>query len=126
MHRRMAVSRGPRIRRLEYGLNPREEVEYATRNFNMVWQNDYDVYHLVLDKARDCLRQVPGMTDQTLGRNVKDYVFALRCAGGWGYPTGMGTPQVRATLQWIDVADYGKVSEEEVAEQVRELLGIES
>lgn len=91
----------------------------------MVWENDYDVYHLVLNKARECLKQVPTMTDQTLGRNIKDYVFALRCAGGWGYPEGMGSPRVRSVLQWIKVEDYGSVSEEVVAEQVRELLGIE-
>lgn len=99
---------------------------HETRNFNMVWENDYDVYHLVLAHSRDLLKQVPSMTDQTLGRNVKDYVFALRNGGGWGWPEGFGSAHARHVLQWIGADTYGEVSEEEVAEQVRELLGIES
>lgn len=103
-----------------------EDAEYATRNFNMVWENDYEVYHLVLALGRDLVRRQPNMTAQTLGRNVKDYVFALRNRGGWGYPTGMGTPHTANVLQWIDATSHGLVSEEEVAEQVRDLLGIEA
>lgn len=98
---------------------------HETQNFNMVWQNDYDVYHLVLGQARALLRSLPSMTDQTLGRNLKDYVFALRNGGGYGHPDGFGSPRIRHTLQWIGADTYGGVSEEDVAEDVRELLGIE-
>lgn len=100
--------------------------EQATRNFGMVWQNDYDAYHLVLAHAKALLRANPGMTDLTLGRNVKDYVFALRNDGGWGHPTGISTPRMRDVLQWIDADSHGDVDELDVAEDVRYGLGCEA
>lgn len=121
---------------------------HETTEFNLVWQNDQDVYHAVLDYARRLLTQVPGMTDQTLGRNVKDRVFSWAYGGGWGWATGWGEstsslrdddryptwteggppPGYRATpfSYFLDREGYGGVSEEAVAEEVRDALGIES
>ena len=120
---------------------------HATTEFNLVWQNDQDVYHAVLDYARDCYAQVPGMTDQTLGRNVKDRVFAWAYGGGWGHAAGWGgattslrdddrypdwregpPPRGYRSNPWsyfLDREKYGDVSEEAIAEEVRDALNIE-
>lgn len=121
---------------------------HATREFNMVWTNDQEVYHAVLAYARELLRGVPGMTDQTLGRNVKDRVFAWAYGGGWGWSSGWGgsTSSQRDEDRfpgWADMQEapagyrptpfsyfltreqYGEVSEEAIAEEVRDCLGIE-
>jgi len=118
-----------------------------TDEFNMVWQNDQAVYDAVLSLTRDLLRRVPGMTDQTLGRNIKDRVFSWAYGGGWGYSSGWGgatyslrdqeryaywtegspPPNYRVTpfSYFLDRDQYGDVSEERVAEEAREALGLE-
>jgi hypothetical protein len=120
---------------------------HETTEFNLVWQNDQDVYHAVLDYARRLLAQVPGMTDQTLGRNVKDRVYSWAYGGGWGWATGWGEStsslrdddrfpdwveggpppgyRVSPFSYFLDRETYGNVSEEHVAEEVREALDIE-
>jgi hypothetical protein len=121
---------------------------HATTEFNMVWQNDQDVYVAVLDYAKALLHRTPGMTDQTLGRNVKDRVFAWAYGGGWGWRSGWAdsTTSLRDEDRYPDWPDltgppegyrpnpfsyfltrdkYGEVSEEAVAEEVRDAFGIE-
>lgn len=73
------------------------------------------------------------MTDQTLGRNVKDRVFSWAYGGGWGYATGWGgstTSLVDRTRMpfgyFLPREEYGQVSEELVGENVRECLGLEA
>lgn len=121
---------------------------HATDEFNMVWQNDQDVYLAVLGLAREWLRRVPGMTDQTLGRNVKDRVFAWAFGGGWGWSSGWGglptslrdqdrypdwrkgdpPPGYRVSpfSYFLDREQYGDVDEVAVGEQVRDALEVES
>lgn len=121
---------------------------HETTEFNLVWQNDQDVYHAVLEYAGRLLSQVPGMTDQTLGRNVKDRVFSWAYGGGWGWATGWGEsssslrdddryPQwteggpppgyrVSPFSYFLDRDAYGSVSEEAIAEEVRDAMDIES
>jgi hypothetical protein len=120
---------------------------WTTDEFNMIWQNDQAVYDTVLAYARELLCRVPGMTDQTLGRNVKDRVFAWAYGGGWGYSEGWGGAtsslrdkdrypgwesgpapadyRVNSFSYFLDQDTYGQVSEERVAEDVREALGLE-
>lgn len=104
----------------------------ASDTFDMHWVNDQEFYLAVLDHARELLRRVPTMTDQTLGRNVRDAVQRW-CMEGKASPLGW---QVRAypvspavlTMMRSEVEQAGgfnAVSEESVAESVRELLGIE-
>lgn len=126
---------------------PSEQTVRTTDEFNMIWQNDADVYRAVCDLARDLLRRVPGMTDQTLGRNIKDRVFAWAYGGGWGYSDGWNgsaeswrdadrfpdwteggpPPGYRASpfSYFLDRAAYGFVSEERVGEEARDALDLE-
>lgn len=122
-------------------------VGWTTDEFCLVWQNDQDVYNEVVAYVRDLLRQVPGMTDQTIGRNVKDRVFSWAYGGGWGYSSGWGgavtslrdsdrfpdwqegppPPGYRSTpfSYFLDRSTYGDISEERVGEEAREALGEE-
>jgi hypothetical protein len=120
----------------------------ATTEFNMLWQNDQDVYRAVVEYVRDMLRRVPNMTDQTIGRNVKDRVYSWAFGGGWGYSEGWGgaTSSLRDDDRYPDWVEgppppgyrtspfayflptyaYGHVDEEAVGEEAREALGLES
>lgn len=122
---------------------------HATTEFGLIWQNDQDVYNATLDYARGLLARTPGMTDQTLGRNVKDRLFSWAYGGGYGFSSGWGgaTAPLLDHLRYPDWPDltgppvgyraspfsyflpthaYGEVSEEAIAEDVREALGLES
>jgi hypothetical protein len=120
----------------------------TTHEFNLIWQNDQAVYNEVVEYVRDLLRGVPGMTDQTIGRNVKDRVFSWAYGGGWGYSYGWGhsTTSLRDADRYpdwteggpppgykagpfsyfLDMDQYRFVSEEEVGDQARDALAIES
>lgn len=117
---------------------------HATGEFNRIWQNNQEVCHAVLDYARELLRTNPTITDMTLGRNVKDRVFAWAFGGGWGYSTGWGgaTSSLRDSDRypgWVEgppppgyranpfsyflpTHAFGRVDEEEVGEEVRETI----
>lgn len=121
---------------------------HATTEFNLIWQNDQAVYHEVVAMVRDMLRRSPTMSDQTIGRNVKDRVFSWAYGGGWGFDTGWGhaTSSLRDDDRYPDWVEgpppaedranpfsyflpthaYGDVNEEAVGEDAREALGIES
>lgn len=100
-----------------------DDFERATTEFNMVWQNDQELYRAVLAYVRGLLR-VPGMTDQAIGRNVKDRVFAWAFGGGWGFSEGWPNPR---TFEYFLARDqYRWVSESIVGEEAREALGLES
>ena len=116
-----------------------------THEFNMVWENDYALYHEVLDMVRPMVER--GLTDQTIGRNVKDRVFSWAFGGGWGYADGWGgaTSSLRDDDRYPDWIEgpppagyrsgpfsyflerdaYGAVDEEQVGESAREALGLE-
>lgn len=120
---------------------------HATNEFNLVWQNDQAVYHEVVDMVREMLRKNPGITDQTIGRNVKDRVFAWAYGGGYGYSDGWGhatsslrdddrypnwvegppPPGYRNTpfSYFLPTHAYGHVDEEAVGEEARDALGLE-
>lgn len=93
-----------------------------TFNFISTVDNDFDLYEAVKAYTVDLLDRHPWMTDQTLGRNIKDRVFAWANGGGWGYDC---PPRFQNVLQYLDLADYGRVNEEEVAESVRDALDVE-
>lgn len=125
----------------------RESVEWTTGEFNLIWQNDQDVYRAVIDYVRNMRPRMFVMTDQTLGRNVKDRVFAWAYGGGWGFSDGWGGSvtslrdddrypdwteggpppgyRVNPFSYFLGKDSYGFVSEEGVAEQVREALRCE-
>lgn len=96
----------------------------ATWDFNLHWQNDYDLYHAVLTHARGLLLLVPTMTDEALGRNVKDRVHAWAVGGGC-YGFYYGDTRFMRVLSTLDVGNYGEVDDREVGEHVREALAIE-
>lgn len=105
----------------------------ATWYFNLHWQNDQELYLAVLDFARVCLRQVPNMTEQTLGLNVRDTVWRW-CVDEAATPLGWQQrhyPVTRAVLVMMreEVAAAGgfpDVELVEVGEAVRESLGVEA
>ena len=97
---------------------------HATREFDMIWENDYDLYLATLAYARDLLRRTPNMTDQTLGRNVKDRVFAWAFGGGWGW-SDFYPHDHRAFDYFLKREQHGDVQDERVGERVRDALGIE-
>ena len=122
-----------------------EDSEHATNEFCMVWQNDQDVYREVVQMVRGMVRS--HLTDQTIGRNVKDRVFSWAYGGGWGYAEGWGgstsslrdddkypdwtegppPPGYRNTpfSYFLDRDRYSFVSEERVGEEARDALGLE-
>lgn len=62
--------------------------------FEQITANDPDLYHDLLNVAVAMLDRVPSMTDQTLGRNVKDHVL------GWLYDIDQGQQPVNRG--WAD------------------------
>lgn len=78
----------------------------------------------MLAYARELLDRLPTMTDQTLGRNVKDRVFAWAFGGGWGH-SGLWVGRASTFDHFLSREDYGRVSEESIAESVRDALGLE-
>lgn len=104
----------------------------AEHYFSMHWTNDYELYHAVLDHARELLRRVPSMTDQTLGRNLRDAVQRWCVderadALGWQARDYAVSPAVlRMMREEVERAGgFNEVGEESIAEEVRELLGEE-
>ena len=110
----------------------RERVERATWAFNLHWQNDEPLYRAVIMFGRVCLGRVPNMTDQTLGRNVRDAVRRWcvdRQVTGLGWDADLGYPPVsRSVLAMLaeEVGEFNLVSEETVGEEVREAMVIEA
>ena len=86
-----------------------------TREFNLLWTGDHDAYQHVVATARDALRKVPNMTDQTLGFNGRYWVS--------NYFTDH--PESLHAEQFLRVAPFWSVDEEEVADAIREALSIE-
>lgn len=101
--------------------------------FSLHWSNDYALYHAVLDHARELLRRVPSMTDQTLGRNLRDAVQRW-CMDEAAYPLGwqekayaIDPAVLRMMRNEVEQAGgFNAVPEEPIAEEVRELLEGES
>jgi hypothetical protein len=97
--------------------------------FSLHWTNDQELYNAVLDLARVYLRRVPGMTDQTLGRNIRDSVQRWcdeRAASPLGWQE-QRYPVSRSVLEMMDrevkaAGGFHAVNEEDIAEEVRELL----
>lgn len=104
----------------------------ATWYFNLHWTNDYILYHAVLDYSRGLLRRVPSMTDQTLGRNVRDAVQRW-CHDETAQPLGwqdkpylIDPGVLRMMREEVEQAGgFAAVREESIAAEVRELLGQE-
>jgi len=99
-----------------------------TYYFILHWKNDEPLYRDVLLYAGECLRRVPDMTDLTLGRNVKDTVRRWVADGevvGLGWDEGIDywpvDPDVLASMA-REVGNFDRVSEGEVAEDVRDFL----
>jgi hypothetical protein len=96
---------------------------------DMHYSNDQDLYHCVLAYAAWCLNRIPSMSNQTLGRNVRDNLERWASEGkvtrlGWGpdhYPKvsftvlrGMGSE-----------VDWRLIKDPELGADVRESLGVE-
>jgi hypothetical protein len=101
--------------------------------FSLHWSNDYALYHAVLDHARELLHRVPTMTDQTLGRNLRDAVQRwcvdeVAAPLGWQEKAYVIDPAVlRMMRKEVEQAGgFSAVPEEPIAEEVRELLEGES
>lgn len=98
---------------------------HPTWHFVAIMQNDQTLYNAVVRYGYDLLARVPGMTDQTLGRNVKDRVHSWANGGGWGYPHGHATLRFD-TLRHLDLTVANEVDETEVGEAVRVAIALET
>lgn len=96
---------------------------YASWHFSVIWHNDYDLHHALIDYSRQLLRSVPGMTDQTLGRNIKDRVYSWANGGGYGYDNAPRFVDVLRHLQ--PDTPYAEVNEDEVGADMRETLALQ-
>lgn len=96
---------------------------------DMHYSNDQDLYHCVLAYAAWCLKRIPSMSNQTLGRNVRDNLQRWAAEGrvtrlGWGpdhYP--QVRPEVLATM--ANEVTWVYVVEDQLGMDVRESLGLE-
>ena len=95
-----------------------------------VWTaNNRELYDAILAYARECLRRVPGMTDQTLGANIKlnvrEWVDMARKGEpirnlGWGDNLPVNVPAKLLLEMADDIGDMSKVNEYDVGESWRE------
>lgn len=93
----------------------------ATFEFCSTVDNHEALYYAVRDYARDLLRGLPTMSDQALGRNVRDRVLSWAFGGGWGFDN---PPMFRQALGHWDRDEMASapLSEEDIAECIRSML----
>lgn len=99
------------------------------RVLDMHWSNNQELYHAVLAYGAWVLNRVTTMTDQTLGRNVRDNLQRWADEGrvsrlGWGpdhYPA-VAYGVLRAMDQEVE---WQAVAEAELGADVREALGVD-
>lgn len=96
--------------------------------FDMVWSNDRGIYDAIRKEGKHLLSVVPGMTDQTLGLNIKTMILATMNKGGWGYP---GVPDEFKGVDFSNLTgsmtldQMRNVNETEFGEKVRTALETE-
>jgi hypothetical protein len=98
-----------------------------SHDFDVIWSNDFALYEAVKSHGQHLLDWLPSMTDQTLGRNIKDGVRAYVHGGGWGYSDVpewyRGIPSVK-TKENLKSLDLSKVNEDNFGHAVRDALGL--
>jgi len=108
--------------------------ERATWAFDLHWSNDEPLYRAVLDYSRELLRRVPTMTQQTLGRNVRDTVqrwcadeSAMRTTGWQATPYVVDRRVLRMMREEVERSGgFADVDENSVGESVLDSLNIET
>lgn len=102
----------------------------ADTAFRINWTGDHNLYTAVMHHARMLLRRVPGMTDQTLGRNIRDAVQRW-CVDeeaeplGWQETAYTIDPEVLARMreEVRRAGGFSDVSEDNIGREIRDLMG---
>ena len=92
--------------------------------FDVVWANSQSLYEAFKSHARAMRPVWQVMTDQTLGRNMKDAVSAMLADGGWGWrscPDELVAVRSEA-IRLFEGIDIRAVDEEEFGAAIREAL----
>lgn len=95
--------------------------------FDMVWANSQPLYEAIKSHARAMRPVHDVMTNQTLGRNMKDAIRAMVNDGGWGWRScpdefvAVRTESIRL-LAGINL---DRIDEEEFGTKVREALELD-
>lgn len=95
--------------------------------FDVVWANDHELYEAIKSHARAMRPVWEVMSNQTLGRNLKDAIRAMVNDGGWGWrscPDEFVAVRSKAILL-LDGIDLNRISEDEFGANIRAALGDE-
>lgn len=92
--------------------------------FDMVWANSQPLYEAIKAHARAMRPVYDVMTDQTLGRNMKDAIRAMVNDGGYGWPSCPDEfVSVRAeSIRLLAGINLDNINEKEFGANVREAL----
>lgn len=95
--------------------------------FDVVWANDQELYEAIKSHARAMRPVWEVMTDQTLGRNMKDAIRAMVNDGGWGWrscPDEFVAVRTEAVRLLKDI-NLNNINEEEFGANIRDALGLD-
>lgn len=98
---------------------------HATFAVVSTMENDHGLYNLVRELVRDwTLPRMHYMTDQTLGRNVKDALHRLAYEAREGFPMPEleGFKPDANVVAWMLTIEWSDVNEEELGAAARDLL----
>lgn len=95
--------------------------------FDMVWANSQGLYEAIKSHAKAMRPVHEVMTNQTLGRNVKDAIRATVSDGGWGWRSCPDDfVAVRAeSIRLLAGIDLDRINEEEFGANIRAALETE-
>lgn len=99
--------------------HPSGYANQATFDLVVAYNNHEELYRATVAYAGDLLERVPGMTPQTMGRNVKDQLFAWAFGGGWGRDNA---PRFTRELGHLTRDDYALINEEDIGDDLLETL----
>lgn len=93
-------------------------------------ENNQELYEAMKAYTRTCLERVPGMTDQTLGMNLRLRLYAW--AAGFTVETGWGFDDValphhrfEKALEYYDRTKHGLVNEMELVQMAKTALELD-
>lgn len=93
-------------------------------HFDVVWANSQPLYEAIKSHARAMRPVYDVMTDQTLGRNMKDAIRAMVSDGGWGWRSCPDEfVAVRAeSIRLLDGINLDNIGEAEFGAAIRTAL----
>lgn len=95
--------------------------------FDVVWANSQPLYEAIKAHARAMRPVHEVMTNQTLGRNMKDAIRAMVADGGYGWRSCPDEfVSVRSeSIRLLEGIDLDRINEEEFGANIRDALGEE-